>query len=278
MRGGFIPALNHVRGATGTARTANRCETAVRIRPYALLFYPVMTERDYIDMDIADAVMERPQGFRVGEKRFSLYPVTLGKLYLLKRLTDTLGIDIHNVSLNPYLEAIRLCAEKRDTVCELIAYHTFNRKRDLFDTEKIRHRAGFFNKSLDNEELAQLLVTALSGYDLNAFLKHLGIDRERADYQKALKAKKDNGGSFSFFGRSVYGTLIDCACSRYGWTFGYVVWGISYINLQMLMSDTIATVYLNEQERKNARLPRNRDFIDGDDPKNMARIKSLFSD
>lgn len=32
-----------------------------------------------IDMDIADTIIERPHGFKVNQRQFYLYPVTLGK-------------------------------------------------------------------------------------------------------------------------------------------------------------------------------------------------------
>ena len=43
-------------------------------------------------------------------------------------------------------------------------------------------------------------------------------------------------GSF-FGGKTIWGTLIDAACERYGWTFDYVVWGISYNNLTLMLKD-----------------------------------------
>ena len=41
-------------------------------------------------MDIADTIMERPYEFHIGEMQFYLYPATLGKIYLLSRLTENL--------------------------------------------------------------------------------------------------------------------------------------------------------------------------------------------
>ena len=36
--------------------------------------------------------------------------------------------------------------------------------------------------------------------------------------------------SIAFGGKSIWGTLIDAACERYGWSYQYVLWGISYSN------------------------------------------------
>lgn len=65
-----------------------------------------------IEMDVADAIMERPAGFTVGKRSFFIHPVTLGKMYLLARLFDSLEISKQVVSTNPYMEAIRICKTK----------------------------------------------------------------------------------------------------------------------------------------------------------------------
>lgn len=67
-----------------------------------------------IEMDVADAIMERPAGFTVGKRSFFIHPVTLGKMYLLARLFDSLEISKQVVSTNPYMEAIRIC--KRNVI------------------------------------------------------------------------------------------------------------------------------------------------------------------
>ena len=85
-------------------------------------------------------------------------------------------------------------------------------------------------------------------------------------------------GSLSFCGKSTYGTLIDWACQRYGWSMEYVVWGISYANLQMLMADSITSVYLSEVERKKLGITDNRDIINADDPKNRELIRKMLSE
>lgn len=229
-------------------------------------------------MDIADAVMERPDRIQVGDTPLFLYPVTLGKSYLLQRLTDGLGIDMQNVAVNPYLEALRLCRDKRELVCRIVAYHTIGTKDELFDNTTVDGRCALLSSKLNDEELAQLLVLVLTKNDVARFVKHLGLDREKADFKKVSKAKEHSGRTYSFNGKSVYGTLIDYVCQRYGWTMDYVVWGISYVNLQMLLNDSIATVYLTKDECRGVRVADNRDFINGDDPKNAARIRQLFND
>ena len=227
-----------------------------------------------IDMNIADTIIERPHGFKVGHRQFYLYPVTLGKTYLILRLIDSLGIKQNIVKVNPYMEALRLCQEKKEVVCRILSYHTINKKEELFDTCLVQERCDFFFKELDDESMAQLLVMVLPEGNISIYIKHLGIDKEKEWQSKAMRAKKDNN-SLTFGGKSIYGTLIDVACERYGWTFDYVVWGISYANLQLLLSDSVTSIYLSDEERKRVNIPQDRNVINADDPENMEKIKSM---
>lgn len=227
-----------------------------------------------IDMDIADTIIERPHGFKVNQRQFYLYPVTLGKTYLISRLVECLGINLEIIKANPYMEALRICQEKKESVCRILSYHTINKKEELFDYDFVQERCNFFYKEIDNDSMAQLLVMVLSERDISAYIKHLGIDKEKEWQAKAMRAKKDNN-SLTFGGKSIYGTLIDTACQRYGWTFEYVVWGISYANLQLLLADSVTSIYLSDEERKRVNIPQDRDIINADDPANMAKIKVM---
>ena len=209
-----------------------------------------------IDADIADIIMSVPRGFKVGKRKFYLYPITLGKTYLISRLMSSLNINLIIVHANPYMEALRLCQDKKNIVCRILSYHTINKKKDLFDNDVIQERCDFFIKELDNESLAQLLVMVLSEGDISQFTKHLGIDKEKEWQEKAMKAKRDNN-SFVFGGKSIYGTLI------------------SYANLQLLLADSITSIYLSDEERKRVNIPKDRNVINADDPANMARIKAM---
>lgn len=227
-----------------------------------------------IDMDIADTIIERPHGFKVNQRQFYLYPVTLGKTYLISRLVECLGINLEIIKANPYMEALRICQEKKESVCRILSYHTINKKEELFDYDFVQERCNFFYKEIDNDSMAQLLVMVLSERDISAYIKHLGIDKEKEWQAKAMRAKKDNN-SLTFGGKSIYGTLIDTTCQRYGWTFEYVVWGISYANLQLLLADSVTSIYLSDEERKRVNIPQDRDIINADDPANMAKIKAM---
>lgn len=163
---------------------------------------------------------------------------------------------------------------EKEIVCRILSYHTINRKDELFDCNLVQERCDFFCKELDDDSMAQLLVMVLPEGDISTYVKHLGIDKEKEWQAKAMKAKKDNN-SLVFGGKSIYGTLIDAACQRYGWTFEYVVWGISYANLQLLLADSVTSIYLSDEERKRINIPQDRNVINADDPENMAKIKAM---
>ena len=231
-------------------------------------------DKKLIDMNIADTIIERPHGFKVTQRQFYLYPVTLGKTYLISRLVECLDINLDIIKANPYMEALRLCQDKKEVVCRILSYHTINKKEELFDCDLVQERCDFFLKELDVESLSQLLVMALSEGDVSVYTKHLGIDKEKEWQAKAMRAKNNNN-SLVFGGKSIYGTLIDTACERYGWTLEYVVWGISYANLQLLLADSVTSIYLSDEERKRINIPKDRRVINADDPENMAKIKAM---
>lgn len=236
----------------------------------------IKKSKEVIDSEIADAIMELPYPFYVGDKRFFIYPMTLGKTFLIERAMSKMEINKMLLVKNPYMEALRLCHEYKQDVSMVISYHTFKTKDELMDTEEISARADIFAKEINEEDLASLflVVTAPDKYD--EFAKHLGIEEERKWQKRAMKVKSDSD-SITFGGKSIYGSFIDFACERYGWTYEYVIWGISYINLQLLMADTINTIYLSKEERKKIHIPKDRSRISGDDPKNKELLKQLLS-
>ena len=229
-----------------------------------------------IEQSIADTIIERPYGFKVDGRRFYLYPITLGKTYLLSRIMERLRLNQSIININPYLEALRLVNEKTEDACRLITYHTIKDKDELFDNDFIEERMDYLATRLSKEELAQLLIIILTPENLDVFLKHLKIDKEKEDMAKVMKCKKDSGNSYSFGGKSIYGSMIDYLAQRYGWTLDYIVWGISYNNIKMLLADVVTSIHLTDEEKKRCRVSNDRNFISGDDINNIEKIKKMF--
>lgn len=243
-------------------------------------------EDKYIDMNIDDALIEKPYPFIVetdgkGERHLFLYPVTLGKLHLLKRHMDHLNINFENVKTNPYLEAMRVVREKKDEVCRVLAYHTLKRKRDIFDTKLVQETASIIKDNSSNEEIATLLIFILTKDNIEEYKKHLGISQENDRMRRVVAAKKaaqKSKNDFEFGGKTIYGTLIDQACERYGWPYDYVVWGISLVNLQLLLSDKVQNIYITDDEKKKVQsslLNDDKDVINADDKANMEAILAM---
>lgn len=125
--------------------------------------------------------------------------------------------------------------------------------------------------------MATLFFTVITNTDLQDFIKHFGLDREIENRRKIAKVRnKDHVVTFG--GNSIFGGLIDFACSRYGWTMDYVVWGINLTSLQMLFYDHTDSVCLTKEEWKAAHLKEGGAVINADDPANMKLIKSIFKD
>ena len=224
---------------------------------------------------LADIIMERPFGFKVGDKQFYLYPMTLGKSYLLSQIIESLKVNDNLLSSNPYAEAMRLCTVNKNIVARIIVYNTLDNKRDIFDYELVNERIEFFINNLNTEELAELLSIILSNDDIGKYTKYLGIDRDKQVLDKVMHIKKKSNNNIDFFGKSILGTLIIPACDKLNMTPSQIVWDISLSFLRLLMADCIVSVLLTDDERKKIHISNDRNFINGDDPKNKELIKSL---
>ena len=234
-----------------------------------------MVSRDTY-FELIDAVIERPVPFSVGKEQLFLYPASLGKMYMVAKILDSLKVNVSAVADDAYSEAVRLCKYKRADSIRLIAYYTVKDKEDHFKIDLIDGRCSILS-SLDDSEIATLLVLVLTNENSDRFIKEYGIDKERQIVQKIIKHKRENG-NLSFGGKTVYGTLIDSVCERYGWSFDYVVWGISYTNLRMITADSVVSMYLSKEDMKKLHISADREVIDASDPKNFERIKALLEE
>lgn len=233
-----------------------------------------MEQRNDIDTEIMDAIMERPYGFTIKRKRFYLYPITLGKSILLSRLIQALDIDRKIYDINPIYELYKAVEKSVTSACQIIAYATASGKKEVCDFPWIESRIKYFSKHLSKEEIVGLLLVIFQFDKYVFFMDKLGLLREQKEQAKISKLKNKDGNSVVFGGKSIYGTLIDAACNKYGWSFEYVVWGISFMNLRMLLADATNVVYLTDEEKKNAGLTVGQDIIDMDDPNNRIKVLS----
>ena len=206
----------------------------------------------------------------------NLFHASLGKMYLVARLLDSMKVSQQRLSEDAFSEAARLCKFSRDGVVRLIAFYTLKEKEDHFNNELIEHRCSILS-TLDDKELTTLLMIVLTQDSSDKFIKEYGIDKERQIVQRIVKYKQEKG-NLSFGGKTVYGTLIDSACERYGWSFDYVVWGISYTNLRMITADSVVSMYLSKEDMKKLHVSADREIINASDPKNFEKIKAMLEE
>ena len=95
---------------------------------------------------------------------------------------------------------------------------------------------------------------------------------EESKRMAKVNAAKDSENQYVFGGKTIWGTLIDAACERYGWTFDYVVWQISYNNLTLMLKDKVTSIYLSDKERKKAHIvAANEQIFNGNSKEDIMR-------
>lgn len=201
-----------------------------------------------------DTLMEAPHAFSTGGNRYYLYPLCLGKLMLLQRILGVIETDEERLSNMPILEVVAIVSKHRDTCLRIIVLAVSPNKHNCFDIEYVKTMKDELSSSLTDEDIATLLVHILTGDKTTEVMKHYGIDKENEAMNSALRVKS-GGGSMSFGGKTILGTMVETACERYGWTVDYVVWGISYATLRLMTADRVNTIFLSEDERN--KLPSN---------------------
>lgn len=221
------------------------------------------SDMEELGIIISNTLTDMPIGFDTDHTHVNIYPTTLGMMYLTSQLVDSLEIDKELLQVDPFLEALRIANTKRETCCRLIAYHSLNTKNEILDSRCVSKQAELIFKECSNEDIATLLIIILKANSYQTIAKETGMEEEAKRMAKVNAAKKSEN-SFIFGGKTIWGTLIDAACERYGWTFDYVVWGISYNNLTLMLKDKVTSIYLSDEERKKAHIPAaGEDVIDG---------------
>ena len=231
-----------------------------------------------IEYDLADVIIGRPHGFTVGRKHFYLYPITLAKMFLLKRQMEHIEVNDEQLRLNPYLETLRIVKSHRETCCQIIAYHTApNTQKDLFCTRSITIRKNFFAKELDDEELSSLMIIVLTSDKTDEFLEHLGLKEEHEKMHGVLKIKhKHDKNTLSFNGKSILGTFIG-QLKEMGYTDNEILYEKGYTYLRLMLADKVVTINLTEEEKDEIPPMLLPDYVDAGDAKNAAKIMAELS-
>lgn len=226
-----------------------------------------------IEYDLADVIIGAPHDFFVGEDRFRLYPMTLAKMFLLKRHFDDLDFSEENVRLNPYMEAVRLAEEHTEVCCRIIAVFTApNTYKDLYDYEAIGKRFERFKKDMSFEDIATLMVHVLTWDKTDALYKHIGLDQDAVRRNRVMKVKKDDKNNISFGGLSLFGTFIG-QLKEMGYSDDEILYERGYCYLRLMIADKMTSVYLSDEELKSLPDDAGGTMIDANDPQAMEKLQ-----
>lgn len=218
---------------------------------------------EYISkVDVSDVMIERPISFSIKSKHYSVYPATLGKVQLTARLLEKAGIDKLDKSENLYRTLLEKAKECRDDCLRIIAYSTIPGAGCL-DENLVQARLSELS-SVDNVDIASLLVSIITQDKYELIYKQFSMDTDAKRMAQVMKVKSSSN-SISFGARSVWGALIDAACERYGWTYQYVLWGVSYCNLRLMLADQSRSVFLTEEERRQIPVSNDREIVRAED-------------
>lgn len=216
--------------------------------------------------EVTDALLARPHGFTAGGRHFYLYPITLGRLHMIAGLDLGIGDGL------PSLEILKAVRERREACARVLAIYTLPDRWQVLGDE-LTARQDFFAETLDDEDLCALLISAFSIDRTKQLIAHYGLDRE-AERKRRVMQVKDSKNTWTFGGLTVYGNIIDAACQRYGWTYDYVVWEISYTNLVLMLRDQVSQVYLTDKERKRCHVP-NGSVADGNNEEQVRAFMKM---
>lgn len=226
-----------------------------------------------IEQKLASTLIERPTGIVIDGEHFYLYPATLGRMQIEREVRAALQPKSENIRINADVEVARIIAEHPDEALWAIAYATAKGK-ECMDNEKMKSRVNFLKEHATPADITTLFVMVISEGSVADLQQHYGIDKEQKEFRRISEAK-GTGGTFIFGGKTIYGTLIAPLMEKYGWTLDYILWDISYANLQMLMADATKTIMLSKEEQKRIHPKQARDVVRADDPKNFAMITNM---
>lgn len=217
-----------------------------------------------LERTIIDTIVDRPICFEAGGKTFEVRPLSLGTFLLVSQIIERVGISIENINASVFEKT----QTHREDLLRLVSICTLEKRSCLYEPY-VRENIKAIEE-ISNKDLAVLVVSILS-LDRSSYIrKEAGIDEENQEYAKSSNRQNTHRGR-SFGGKTLYGSLIDVACQRYGWRFSDVVWGISFANLQLLLADQLRTLFTTE-ESKNS----DTQVIDADDPQNKDLVKAII--
>ena len=136
-----------------------------------------MNKNKRIEMYVSDAITERPMELVVERRKFKIYPPTLGKMQVLSKYYLMLDIDEEQFANEPIKEAMRLCEEKTDIVCQLMAVATMRDKEDLLNNDKIADVAEYFKWAAKATDFSECILAILVQVDYENFITSIRLTK-----------------------------------------------------------------------------------------------------
>ena len=237
-----------------------------------------MDDKKYgnIEYELADIITQKPHEFKVGRKLFRLYPVTLAKLFIQKRIVDALGLNTSFIQ-NPYLEALRVAETNKKACCEIIALHaTPNTYKDLHNSKAITERRNVFER-MSTEDVATMLVNVLTSDKTEHIIGHFGIDKEQMRLSEVMRIKRKSGkNTLCFGGLTILGTFIG-QLKEMGYTDDEILYEKGYAYLRLMLADKITSVYLTDEELQDVPTGSGGTMIDGNSPEAFEKLKTALA-
>ena len=228
--------------------------------------------------DLCAVILDKPRHFRAHGRLMAVYPVTLAKTLLLGSLLPELKVNEGLLLMNPMVEAVRLVGSSRDVCTAILAIHTCpNTRRDMHDWKGMEKRKAALSKLSDND-LATLLLLALTADKTEELMHFLGLDveKERMAKVSAVKERDDGSRSMSFGGRSLLGTFIG-RLKEMGYDDDEIIYRRGYTYLRLMLADKLTTVFLTKEERSQLPESDGGTMIDGSDPGSVARLEEWLA-
>lgn len=232
-------------------------------------------KKENIEYELADIITQKPHEIKVGRKLFRLYPVTLAKQFLLKRIIDGLSMNTSVLRKNPYMEALRLAETNRKVCCHILAIHaTPNTCKDLHNSKAITERRNVFSK-MTIEDIATLLIYVLTSDKTERMLHELGLDKEQKRMSEVMDIKRQNGkNNLTFGGLTIFGSFIG-QLKELGYSDNEIIYEKGFTFLRLMLADKITSVYLTDEELQNVSTTAGGTLLDANDPASFEKLKSL---
>lgn len=136
-----------------------------------------MDKNNIIEQNVSDAITQKPIRFSIKRRKFAIYPPTLGKMQVLSKLYLQLDINEDDFTQEPHKEAMRVCENRTDIVCQLMAIATFSTQIDMLNEDKVAERAEFFKWNCYPEDFGTCLLAILTQVDYSNFITSIRLTK-----------------------------------------------------------------------------------------------------